>query len=147
MYVEPKFPSIEGIPGAANLNANSLEADEGEGVLMQGDISIRQENIYLQADTAEYNAGSGNAALEGNLRVRQPGMLLVGTYGSVENAGEVSTLNNASYLMHEDMIRGTAEIIVYTDANGIVTIDNGVYTRCEPGNNSWVMEGETITLN
>jgi LPS-assembly protein len=147
MYVEPKFPSIEGIPGAANLNANSLEADEGEGVLMQGDISIRQENIYLQADTAEYNAGSGNAALEGNLRVRQPGMLLVGTDGSVENAGEVSTLNNASYLMHEDMIRGTAEIIVYTDADGIVTIDNGVYTRCEPGNNSWVMEGETITLN
>jgi len=147
MYVEPDLPVIEGLPGSANLTADTLDAEDADLVILEGNISIRQDDILLQADTGEYDASTGNAALEGNLRVRQPGMLMVGSDGTVENSGETSTLNNASYLMHDDMIRGTAEIIVYTDADGIITIDNGVYTRCEPGNNSWVMEGSSITLN
>ena len=147
MYVEPDLKVIEGLPGSANLSADTLDAEDADLVTLEGNISIRQQDILLQADTGEYDASTGNATLEGNLRVRQPGMLMVGSDGTVENSGEISTLNNASYLMHDDMIRGTAEIIVYTDADGIITIDNGVYTRCEPGNNSWVMEGSSITLN
>jgi len=147
MYVEPDLPVLDAEPGSANLAADSFEAQDGTRVTLEGNITIRQDNITLSADSADYEKESGDATLEGNLRIRQPGMLLVGSDGVVENAGEISRLNNASYVLHEEGVRGTAEIIVYTDADGIITIDNGVYTRCEPGDNSWVMEGREIILN
>ena len=54
-----------------------------------------------------------------------------------------TNINNASYVLHEDSISVVAaEVIVYTDADGIITIDNGLFTRCEPGDNSWVVEAE-----
>src|SRR5690606_13372231 len=62
------------------------------------------------------------------------------------NAG-TSEIQDASYVLHETAARGTASVIVYTDANGVVTIDNGVFTRCEPGDNSWQVAGSTIELD
>ena len=147
MYVAPELPALEGVPGSASLVADSLEVADGDRVILEGDIHIRQEDIYLRADTGTYDYDTGDADLDGNIQVRMTGMLLVGTDGQVENAGERTSINNASYVLHEDNIRGTAEVIVYTDAEGIITIDNGAFTRCEPGNNSWVIEGNSITLN
>ena len=147
MYVEPDAPEIIGAPGSAILGADSLDAVDRNLVTLDGDIAIRQDNMVLQAQSGVYEYDSGNATLAGDVRVRQPGMLLVGTDATVENSGTSTNINNASYVLHEDSIRGTAEIIVYTDVDGIITIDNGLFTRCEPGNNSWVVEAKTIVLN
>jgi LPS-assembly protein len=147
MYVPPELPELEGEPGAANLTADSLDASAVNRVNLEGDITIRQEDIYMRADTATFDNDTGNAELDGNIQVRKTGMLLVGTDAQVQNAGEHTSINNASYVLHEDNIRGTAEVITYTDTEGIITIDNGAFTRCEPGNNSWVIDGESITLN
>ena len=147
MYVAPTLPAIEGEPGSANLAADALDMREGSRVNLEGDIRIRQDDMTLRADSGTYYPDSGDAELDGNIQVRQNGMLVVGDNGRVENAGERSRINNASYVLHEENVRGTAEVIVYTDADGVITIDNGVFTRCEPGNNSWMVEGRSITLN
>jgi LPS-assembly protein len=145
--VPPVLPAIEGEPGSVKLGADTLDADDGSLVSLRGNIQIRQEDMTLRADSGTYDVDTGNAELEGNIQVRQTGMLLTGSDGLVDNAGARSRLNNASYVLHEESVRGSAEVIVYTDADGIITIDNGVYTRCEPGNNSWVVEGSSIVLN
>ena len=150
MYVEPVLPNIQGGPGSANLTADSLSAEDGKDgdlVILKGEISVRQDNMLLQADSSIYDNGSGNTTLDGNIRIRQPGMLLVGSDANVENAGATASVNNASYVLHEKSIRGSAEVIVYTDDDGIITIDNGLFTRCEPGNNSWVIQANSIVLN
>lgn len=143
MYVEPTLPPENG----TKLSADELDAQNGGLYTLEGDIEIHQKSLLLKADTGLFDNESGNAMLEGNVQIRQPGLLLIGSDAEVENAGEISRLNNASYLLHEGSVRGAAEVIVYTDADGIITIDNGRYTRCEPGDNSWIMEGQTITLN
>ena len=147
MYVEPKLPPVSGDAGSANLTADSLSATENDRVTLEGNIEIRQEDVYIRADSGTYDTGNGNAGVSGNIRIRQTGMLLTGSDGIIENARQTSTLNNASYVLHEENVRGSADVIIYTDTDGIITIDNGLYTRCEPGNNSWVMEGNSITLN
>jgi LPS-assembly protein len=147
MYVEPALPPIEGDPEAANLSANTMDKLDEDTVVLEGDIEIRYQDIHLRADRGVYDNRSGNIDLEGNIQVRQPGMLLVGSDGEIENSGEVSRLNNASYVLHNESIRGSADVIVYTDADGVITIDNGHYTRCEPGDNSWAVEGSSIRLD
>ena len=147
MYVEPVLPALEGPPGTAHLQADALAAEADSHAQLQGDIRIRQDNMTLRADTGTYDINGGHVDLRGNIQVRQRGMLLVGTHGQVDNSSATSTINHASYVLHDDNIRGTAELIVYTDTDGVVTIDNGAFTRCEPGNNSWVLEGDSIVLN
>ncbi len=147
LYLQPELPAIEGEPGSANVSADSIEGESGKQLSLEGDIEILQNDMSLQADSGIYDSESGNAELQGNIRVRQPGMLLVGSNASVENEGAVTNISNASYVLHEDNIRGSAEVIVYTDADGIITIDNGLFTRCEPGDNSWVVEARNIVLN
>ena len=147
LYLQPESPAIEGEPGSANVSADAIEGESGKQLTLEGNIKILQDRMSLQADSGIYNSENGNAVLQGNIRVRQPSMLLVGSDGTVENQGTTTNIRNASYVLHEDNIRGSAEVIVYTDADGIITIDNGLFTRCEPGDNSWVVEAENIVLN
>ena len=146
-YVEPALPAASGDPGQVNLGANTLNAIDEDTIELEGDIEVRYEDLYLQADHGVYDNANGHVVIEGDIRVRKPGMLLVGTDGEIENNGAVGRLNNASYVLHDDSIRGTADVIVYTDDNGIITIDNGLYTRCEPGDNSWAIAGSSIRLD
>lgn len=147
MYVDPPMPDIDGEPGSVNLSADNLDKLDSSKITLQGDIEIRQNDLQLQADFGTYDYDTEGATLQGNIRIRRPGMLVTGTDASIENGGDRSQINNASYVLHDENIRGSAEVIVYTDADGIVTIENGLYTRCEPGNNSWIMEAKTIVLN
>src|SRR5699024_887692 len=65
----------------------------------------------------------------------------------VDRQAGSSRIEQASYLIHAEGLRGSAEVIVYTDADGIITIGNGAFTRCEPGDNSWQLAGEDIRLD
>ena len=87
MYVEPEPPTIAGDPGSAILVADSLDAVDRNVVTLEGDITIRQDNMVLQAQSGIYEYDSGNATLAGDVRVRQAGMLLAGTDATVENSG------------------------------------------------------------
>lgn len=147
LYVEPPLPAVEGDPESINLGADQLNTLDEDRVELIGNIAVRYRDIYLQADHGTYDDASGKVTMDGNIRVRKPGMLLVGTDGEAQDTGATGTLNNASYVLHADSIRGSADIITYTDADGVITIDNGLYTRCEPGVNSWVVEGSSIRLN
>jgi lipopolysaccharide assembly outer membrane protein LptD (OstA) len=147
LYLQPELPAIEGETGSANVSADTIEGESGKQLSLKGNIEILQNNMSLQADSGIYDSENGDAVLQGNIRVRQPGLLLVGSDGTVDNEGTTTNIRNASYVLHEDNIRGSAEIIVYTDADGIITIDNGLFTRCEPGDNSWVVEAGNIVLN
>ncbi len=146
-YIEPPFPEVSGAPGTIVLDADDFEATGDGLVTLEGNVQLQQQDALITADRGVYNRNDSTAQLESNVRIRQPGMLLTGTTASVDQSTGTSELLDASYLLHETAARGTASVIVYTDANGIVTIDNGVFTRCEPGDNAWALAGDTIELD
>src|SRR5690606_17640097 len=83
----------------------------------------------------------------GNVRMREPGLLVVGEAGLLNQGNGTLRLENASYVLHEMNFRGTADNIIYSDNEGSITIDNGRFSRCEPGNDSWMFQASEIVLD
>ncbi|MES2606161.1 MAG: LPS assembly protein LptD, partial [Pseudomonadota bacterium] len=146
LYIEPPLPVLEGPAGLLHVEATTTGTADGVTTLT-GNVQAQQEDLRFSTDKAVYNENSQIATLTGNIRIRQPGMLLTGNTGAVDVVKSSGDLHEASYVLHESGIRGTANIIVYTDEAGIITIDNGVFTRCEPGDNAWYVKGKNIELN
>lgn len=146
LYIEPPLPVLEGPVGAMHVDA--LKTESADGVITAtGNVQAQQNDVRFSTDKGIYNENSGLATLEGNVRLRQPGVLLTGSTATVDLVRKDGELKEASYVLQESGIRGTANVIVYTDAAGVITIDNGVFTRCEPGDNAWRVEGSNIQLN
>lgn len=146
LYIEPQFAPVDGPPGTTQIDGD-VTGDAAGNLELQRSLEIRQQDGVVSADRGNYDRASDTFTLQDNVRIRQPGLLLTGTTATLNQSAATSELQNASYVMHDIAARGTAAVIVYTDTNGVVTIDNGVYTRCEPGNNSWEVAGDTIRLD
>lgn len=147
MYIEPPLPQLDEAAGSTVIDADGMEgALEGEVRITDG-LRVLQQDLSIEAGQGSYEHAQQRMTLQDDIRIRQPGVLLTGSSATVDQRAGRSELQDASYLLHESAIRGTANVIVYTDADGIITIDNGVFTRCEPGDNSWVIEGREIELN
>ncbi|MDR0780035.1 MAG: LPS-assembly protein LptD [Pseudomonadales bacterium] len=148
LYIAPTFPEAETLePGAILLRGTGIGAGDDGVVDVYQDLLVMQQSAVLEADRGRYDRNSQIFSLEERIRIRQPGILLTGNQASVDRGQGRSEIAGASYVLHGVSARGSADIIVYTDADGIITIDNGVFTRCEPGDNSWVIAGSRITLN
>ena len=145
-YIEPPSPQSDLDTGSTRIRADRQGAQGSQIFTMEGAIEIQQDDKLLQADKGSYDRNSARISLEGNIKIRQPGLLMVGTDGQFNEATANTQLSNASYVMHEESARGSADVIIYTDEDGVVTIDNGTYTRCEPGDNSWTISGKSIDL-
>jgi LPS-assembly protein len=147
LYVEPAFPEVPGEPGTLLLQGDSLSTTSEGLVTLEGKAQVLQQGAMIAADRGTYDRTTEVVNLQDNIRIRQPGLLLTGTTATVDRNTGTSELRNASYVMHEIAARGSADVIIYTDADGVVTIDNGVFTRCEPGDNSWLVAGSSIRLD
>ncbi|MEY4642509.1 MAG: hypothetical protein RLZZ227_2503 [Pseudomonadota bacterium] len=146
-YIEPLLPTVDGEPGTVLLNSDALTGTSEGVVTLEGNVQILQQGAAISAARGTYDRTNATAELQDSVRIRQPGVLLTGSSASVDQQDGTSEVRDASYVLHETSARGSADIIVYTDANGVITIDNGVFTRCEPGDNSWLLEGDTIRLD
>ncbi|HWK53289.1 MAG TPA: LPS assembly protein LptD [Hyphomicrobiales bacterium] len=148
LYIAPTFEEAATLePGGTLLRGTGIGAGDDGVVNVYDNLQVLQGDIAIQAGRGRYDRNSETFSLAEDIRLRQPGMLMVGQQATINQKLGRSEITDASYVLHEAGVRGQAAIIVYTDADGVVTIDNGVYTRCEPGDNSWVIQGERITLD
>jgi len=147
LYIEPLLPSAGDTSSGTIIDATTIEG-EVEGIIRITDgLEVTQQGAHISAREGNYDYTLQRFTLQDDIRIRQPGVLLTSNSATIDQTAGTSTLQNASYLLHETGIRGRAEVILYTDANGVITIDNGVFTRCEPGDNSWYIEGREIELD
>jgi LPS-assembly protein len=147
MYIEPALPALTGAPDESLIDAEDFSAGDDGIVTLDGNVTVRQGDAVIGADHAVYDNNNRTVELQDNILIRQPGLLLTGTTATVDQNAGISEISDASYLLHDTAARGNAAVIIYRDANGIVTIDNGVFTRCEPGDNAWAITGDTIELD
>ncbi len=147
LYVEPPAPQATGNPDNVNIDGTNIATDPKGLTEINGKIFIQQGALRLTADRGSYDDKKQLLTASSNIVLRQKGMLLTGASVTVDGVSKISQLISASYLLHTSAVRGHADKIVYKEVGGIITIDNGVFTRCEPGDNAWELAGERIVLD
>ncbi|MFM1895008.1 MAG: hypothetical protein RLZZ385_82 [Pseudomonadota bacterium] len=152
-FVEPDRPGVD-------LSADPDDADtllETELDLIEdasGNISITGQVRFQQGNRTMYNDATTlmnqqeeTVLMQGNVEFREPGILLRGSAAYMDRAADAARVEDARYVLHDYGTHGQAASIVFNSNSGLVTIENGDFSRCEPGSQFWRLEARSIVLD
>jgi LPS-assembly protein len=149
-YIEPPLTheDAELDPAKAPLRASADRSELLQEItaVLEGDVLLTQGHRKLQADRIELNQETDIATLEGDIRLREPGLLLTGSRAELNVDQGYAHIDNASYLVHEQEIRGDASRLSRRNDETLV-LEGGTFTRCEPDSDTWYLRGAELTLD
>lgn len=126
--------------GFNQINQSLIEID-GDVVVQQGTRTI------LNDDSTRIDRDSNTIVMEGNISFRELGLLLQGNSAVIDSEERVNRVEAAQYVLHDYGAHGDADSIVYNSESGQVSIENGEFSRCEPGNEFWTLRASSILLD
>jgi LPS-assembly protein len=149
-YVAPPRDDAEAEmdPEKANIfgTADYSEAEKQTKFIMRDDVRLTQGRRSFRADTFTFDKVTREAELDGNIQVREPGLLLRADKAYVDTNTGNARLDNARFVLYETRVRGRAESLEKF-GDTIIRLDQGTFTSCEPGDNTWLIKGSNITLH
>jgi LPS-assembly protein len=150
-YVEPRRRGmnddtpLDEAPMFLSAKASRYEQEQQVATLA-GDVILRQSSMQIEADEASLYQTENRGELLGNVRLRDKGTLVVADRGEIQLDNGEAKLENAEYVIHDGHTRGSA-LYAKRDENAVIRLKDGTYTRCEPGENTWSLKGNNVTLN
>lgn len=116
------------------------------GLIMQGDVRLRNGALYLTADQAKINTGRNLTRLSGNISLRQEGLLLRGATGEYRLDERRLQMSEAHYVLHKQRLRGSAWHLEQR-SDGVVALRDTSMTSCSPGDTTWRLVAGRLNLN
>lgn len=129
-----------------NLAADLIVRDENGVIHLQGEAEIIQPQSTLSADDIEGIPDDYYLAT-GNVTLRSENQLIRSSTGYIANSGDAPTVfKDAKFLSHQSGARGEAKSLS-RNQDGVVFIEEGFFTTCEPNEESWKLYGSSIKLD
>lgn len=148
-YIAPPRDDAEADldPEEANIfgTADYSESEKQTKFIMRDNVRLTQGRRSFNADTFSFDKLTREAELDGNIQVREPGLLLRADSAYVDTNSGNARLENARFVLYETRVRGRAEKLEKF-GDQVISLDQGTFTSCEPGDNTWRIEGSNITL-
>jgi LPS-assembly protein len=110
-----------------------------------GDVELQQGTRQLNSSFISLDATSNIATMQGSVSIREPGILLRGDEATGNLLTGTGVIDSATFILHESRMRGSAARI-YKEENNQLLIRDGNFTRCDPGENTWSIHGDSIRL-
>lgn len=126
---------------ADNVNYSNDGATE-----LQGQVRLSQPGRLLEADRGSITRNREYARLEGNIRLAEPGVLMTGEQAVVNINTTAGQLLSSEFVSNPINAHGRAERIRRYD-DGVMRIDQGVFTSCAPGHRVWALDASHIDLD
>ena len=122
-------------PNRVNLSAREVDYVMGESGSLDGRVQARQGQRRATARSAYFEEVNQTFVLEGDVRMQEPGALLLGRRASVNLLDGDAEIDNARFVFYEGSYRGSADKLERKD--GVIRVENARFTRCAPGDDSW----------
>lgn len=145
-YLSPSL--ADGDPTQSHIEASAERFDtleDGTNIL-SGDVILKQGNRELYSNEIRMNRITRATQLQGDVVIRQPGMLILGESAKVNLNEKKLDVQDTEYVIHELHVHGKAGRI-YNPEERILVLDNSSYTTCEPNDNAWVIKAKEIKLD
>ncbi len=143
-------PSITAAPASADspltLEAAQSTTRLGGLTRLEGGVLLQQGQRKLSANYAEFDQVTNKATLQGNVSLREPGLLLVGDTAQADINTTQTLFTDAQYVFHEQRLRGEANKVLRLQ-DGRLRLENSSYTFCPPGVESWQLKADNIMLD
>ncbi|MEY4589374.1 MAG: hypothetical protein RL497_1450 [Pseudomonadota bacterium] len=149
LYIDPlaKEPPPKDLDKAPIcVDANGAQMSEGQDVRLNGDVVITQGSRRLKAHQMHYDQKGDEATLTGGVEIRQPGAVIRGNDARVSMSQNQAAFSGGEFVLHATHLRGSAQNIEQT-STGKVVLHQGRLTSCEPGSQTWLLEGEQLQID
>ena len=146
---QPIDPALEPVSAPTQFSApGGIDQTDGSVVRIDGNVALQQgyRTVTNSASTV-IDQDANTVTLIGNVVFREPGVLLTGDSALLDQANSVNRIENADYVLHQYGVHGAASVIVYDSAGEVLAIENGEFSRCEPGNEFWKLQARSMTLD
>lgn len=146
-YVDPLADARDRDPEQSPIEARARQSElEGNTVRLRGGVEVVQGYREFSSDAANIDRESRVGTLEGNIELREPGVLLRGERGEFYSRSGEAQLVDAQFVLHEQQLRGTAALLS-RDSDELIRVEDGALTFCAPGNDDWVLETAQLELD
>ncbi|UTW44934.1 LPS-assembly protein LptD [bacterium SCSIO 12696] len=138
IYVAPQ-KSVDGSdnPDTAPVNVQADWQQESQKLItLKGNVDITQGNRTLNSDTGVIDAPNNTANFDGNIRISEPNLLLMGDSAKLNMESGAVEVDNAAFVFPEARVRGTASQLVRSEDENY-RIEDVTYTSCPPDSNAW----------
>lgn len=149
IYVEPTFEpqGDENDPDApVYLDAGKSQSELGGFTKLRDGVNLRQGSRRLSAETADVDQEKREAYFKDDVVYREPGMLVIASAAEVNLDTQQGKFHNARFVSHQDHMRGQAAEI-QRNSETLITLVDGDYTFCPPGNEDWKLSASEIELD
>lgn len=136
---------FEASAGLTQQTASSVDLG-GEVTVTQGARRIVNSGGAASTNTT-IDREANTIDMQGDIAFREPGILLRGERAFIDSANANNQLESAYYVLHESGIHGSAQQISYDSESGLVSIENGEFSRCEPGEEFWSLRAQGFELD
>ncbi|MEP4149556.1 MAG: LPS-assembly protein LptD [Halioglobus sp.] len=128
-----------------DADANQVELQETTATF-SGGVKLNQGYRQMRADRVSLNRADRVGTLEGNISLREPGILLRGERAQVFSQTGVASIESSQWVLHDLHMRGSANLLE-RDEDGILHIHEGELSYCAPDDNEWLIEAEELELD
>lgn len=147
-------PLVEGEPNKlpVTINADNAKGNYPEDAVFTGNVDVQQGNSRLQADEMQLHQQQpeGQAApvrtvdALGNVHYDDNQVILKGPKAWANLNTKDTNVWNGDYQMVGRQGRGTADLMKQRGENRYTILDNGTFTSCLPGSNTWSVVGSEV---
>lgn len=134
----PETSETSAIAGSTELVGDVINLNDG--------VKIQQGYRHLSADSASLDRANNTGQLQGNIALREPGLLLRGEQASVNSDTGEATIDVSKFVLHEQHIRGTAAQFS-RDSDGLLRLQQGSLSFCAPENDEWLIRADKLELD
>ncbi|KLN47488.1 LPS biosynthesis protein [Providencia rettgeri] len=149
-------PIVKGDPNnlPINITAEDVRGEYPNFVEYDGNVDIQQGNQTLTADKVKFTQTETAGELPvrevtatGNVHYDDPQIILKGpsAWSNLDNKN--TDVNDGNYMMVGRQGRGDATKMKMRGENRYSIMENGTFTTCLPGNNSWSVAGSEVIID
>lgn len=147
-------PLVEGEPNQlpVTINADNAKGDYPEDAVFTGNVDVQQGNSRLQADEMQLHQQQPEGQTDpvrtvdalGNVHYDDNQVILKGPKAWANLNTKDTNVWNGDYQLVGRQGRGTADLMKQRGENRYTILDNGTFTSCLPGSNTWSVVGSEV---
>lgn len=148
-YVDPLADKkgIKPQDSEIKAHADSTDTDLANQLsALSGNVQVSQGSRYLRADRANLKRDSKEVELEGNIVLREPGVLITGNRADLQLNDNTAQIEDVEYLMHKEHVHGAAESLSRSDT-GVIAMTDASYSYCPIDDRDWELQASSLTLD
>lgn len=140
-------PDSAALPdGVVELTTDNASIQTGGSAEFDGAVEIRSRGNLIKAGSGRYDAETGMFSAADGVEFSDADSRFSSNSALYDTLNGRLELSDTDFLIGHTPARGSAKNVSVTKT-GVVRLEKVSYTSCPPGNNSWMLQADSIKLD